>query len=107
MKIIIPQKQSGTGTIFDLESEHYERVIDMMTLYNYVVVLPSYYGSRAYRHTRAHLAIKNYNKRYNKNKLATLGARIVRRDGRVMDIDDVFDGQRLVETGNQYQVIYP
>lgn len=49
-KIIIKQKMSGTGTIHDLESQHYDRVIKMGNTYKYAVVLPAYYGHPATRH---------------------------------------------------------
>lgn len=46
MKYIIPQKMSGTGTIHDIASEHYDREITGVGCY--AVVLAAYYGGRGY-----------------------------------------------------------
>jgi len=46
--LIIPQKMSGTGTIHDIESEHYDRDIILAPGCKYAVVLASYYGGKGY-----------------------------------------------------------
>lgn len=40
----IPQKMSGTGTIHDIASQHYDREIKFRKGCEYAVVLASYYG---------------------------------------------------------------
>lgn len=42
--ITIPQKMSGTGTIHDLASQHFDRKIDFGEDGEYAIVLASYYG---------------------------------------------------------------
>ena len=44
-KVIIPQKMSGTGTIHDIASQHYDREIVFKEGELYAVVLASYYGN--------------------------------------------------------------
>jgi len=46
MKYTIPQKMSGTGSIHDLASEHWDRVIAGRG--KYAVVLASFYGGKGY-----------------------------------------------------------
>lgn len=43
--VIIPQKMSGTGTIHDLASQHFDREIDFGDDGQYAIVLASYYGN--------------------------------------------------------------
>ena len=45
---IIPQKMSGTGSIHDLASEHYDRVIKFAPGCRFAVVLAAYYGGKGY-----------------------------------------------------------
>jgi hypothetical protein len=47
-KVIIPQKMSGTGTIHDIASQHYDREIKFPKGAKYAVVLASYYGGKGY-----------------------------------------------------------
>ena len=47
-KVIIPQKMSGTGTIHDIASAHYDREIKFPKGAKYAVVLSSYYGGKGY-----------------------------------------------------------
>ena len=56
-EIIIRQKMSGTGSIYDIESQHYDIVIKMGKKFNYAVVGPSYYNLGFTRHMAAHSAI--------------------------------------------------
>jgi hypothetical protein len=46
--IIIEQKISGTGTIHDLASEHYDREIVFEDGDEYAIVLAAYYGNNVY-----------------------------------------------------------
>lgn len=47
-KVIIPQKQSNTGSIHDIASQHYDREIKFPKGAKYAVVLSSYYGGKGY-----------------------------------------------------------
>jgi len=46
MRYTIPQKMSGTGSIHDIASENFDRVIAGRG--KYAVVLASYYGGKGY-----------------------------------------------------------
>ena len=48
IKYTIPQKQSGTGSIYDIASEHCDREIKFIRGANFAVVLPVYYGGKGY-----------------------------------------------------------
>jgi len=55
----IPQKMSGTGSIHDIASEHFDRDIVFAPGCNYAVVLASYYGGKGYTtHRTAEAAAK-------------------------------------------------
>jgi len=62
MKIIIKQKTSGTGTIYDIESSEFDRVIDMGDAYKYAVVTASHYNMAATRHKKMSNAVKSSQK---------------------------------------------
>jgi hypothetical protein len=47
-KVIISQKMSGTGTIHDIASQHFDREIKFPKGAKYAVVLASYYGGKGY-----------------------------------------------------------
>lgn len=47
-KVIIPQKQSNSGTIHDIASQHYDREIKFPKGAQYAVVLASFYGGDEY-----------------------------------------------------------
>jgi hypothetical protein len=47
-KVIIPQKMSGTGSIYDIASEHFDREIRFPKGARFAVVLASYYGGKGY-----------------------------------------------------------
>lgn len=47
-KVIIPQKMSGTGTIHDIASNHFDREIKFPKGAKFAVVLASYYGGKGY-----------------------------------------------------------
>lgn len=46
MRYIIPQKMSNSGSIHDIASDHYDRIISGRG--RYAVVLASYYGGEGY-----------------------------------------------------------
>ena len=52
----IPQKMSGTGTIHDIASQHYDRVIKFRRGTKYAVVLAAYYGDHYTTHLTAEAA---------------------------------------------------
>jgi hypothetical protein len=55
----IEKKMSGTGTIHDIASEHYNREIKFLDGARFAVVLSSYYGGRGYTtHKTAEAAAK-------------------------------------------------
>jgi len=62
MKVVIKQKMSNTGTIHDLASDMYDRVIDFGNRFNYAVILPSYYGDRFTRHEKFTGVMRQYKK---------------------------------------------
>ena len=53
---IIPAKQSGTGSIHDIASEHGDREIRFGAGCKYAVVCASYYGGKGYTTHRTALA---------------------------------------------------
>lgn len=57
--LTIPKKMSGTGSIHDLASEHFDRDIKFGKDCKYAVVTASYYGGKGYTtHKTAEAAIK-------------------------------------------------
>lgn len=46
--VTIPAKTSGTGTIHDTASEHFDRAIKFKKGAEYAIVLAAYYGSNIY-----------------------------------------------------------
>lgn len=62
-QLVITRKMSGTGSIYDLESDQFDRCILLSSRTEFVVVLPAYYGGRGFsRHNTLHAAIKRYRK---------------------------------------------
>lgn len=58
-KYLIPKKMSNTGSIHDLASDQYDRVIKFPRGCYYAVVLASYYGGKGYTtHKTFEAAIK-------------------------------------------------
>lgn len=47
-KVIIPQKQSNTGSIHDIASEYGDREVKFPKGHFYAIVLASYYGGKGY-----------------------------------------------------------
>lgn len=60
--ITIDQKMSNTGSIYDIASDCYDRVINMGKDFEFAVVLPSYYGDVSSRHKSSGAAISQYEK---------------------------------------------
>ena len=70
-EIIIPQRQSGTGSMYSLESDMYDRKINFGDKYLYAVVLPAFYGGTGItRHKTLDNALKAFPRNYE-------GARII------------------------------
>ena len=46
--VTIPQKMSGTGTIHDTASQHFDREIKFPKGHKFAVVLAAYYGGKGY-----------------------------------------------------------
>lgn len=57
-KITIPAKMSNSGSIYDLASEHYDRVITFGTRWQFAVVVPSYYNVRHSVHATEAAAVR-------------------------------------------------
>lgn len=85
--VVIPRKMSGTGTIHDLASEHWDRNIRFAPGCKYAVVLASYYGGKGYTTHRtepAAIAASRRNREYshqivdiNNNELTINGDRLI------------------------------
>lgn len=58
--ITIESKMSGTGSIHDIASEHYDIEINMGEAFQYAVVMPSYYNATPTHHKTEGAAIKQY-----------------------------------------------
>lgn len=96
MKIVtIPKKMSGTGSIRDLASQHYNREIRFPKGAKYAVVLASYYGGRGYTTHRSESATIQADKRNSE-----FSRRIIGVDGYYYEVD--YDGD-LVRDRDQVQ----
>lgn len=60
--ITITQKMSGTGSIHDLASEHFDIEIGMGQAYQFVVILPSYFRAPLTHHRTAKAALRALDK---------------------------------------------
>lgn len=56
--VTIPQKMSGTGTIYDIASDLHDIEIDFGEHYQYAVVLAAYYNAKVTRHKTKQAAIR-------------------------------------------------
>lgn len=83
----IKQKMSGSGSIHDLASQHYDREIKFRKGTKYAVVLSSYYGDHYTTHTDEYNAIRQANKTCESHH-------IIDTDGNVYFVN----GDRLEET---------
>lgn len=89
--LIIEKKMSGTGTIHDLESDQYDRVIKFPEGHKYAVVLADYYSGNYTTHKSETAAGKQ------SYKMREYSHKIIDADGRTYTAIRDFDGYRLVE----------
>ncbi len=89
-KIIIPQKQSNTGSIHDIASQNYDREIKFPKGAQYAVVLASYYGGKGYTTHASKSATIQANKRQSEFSRQTIGV-----DGwpYIVDMSMSYDGE--------------
>jgi hypothetical protein len=60
-KITIPAKQSNSGSIYDIASQHNDIIVDFKKkLYNYALLMPSYFNCMPEMCTSETDAIKTY-----------------------------------------------
>ena len=88
--VTIPQKMSGTGTIHDVASQHFDREIKFPKGAKYAVVLAAYYGNgRLYTtHRTEEAAVEQSNKQREYSHM-------------IVDSDDTWytcDGYNLIPT---------
>ena len=95
LKIFLAQKQSNSGSIHDLSSEHYEREIKFAAGAIYAVVPAAYYGFDGTSHKTAEAAIRA------KRKLGGYSCQIIDRDGYYYDAQ----GGNLHKTGGYTDLI--
>jgi hypothetical protein len=81
-KVIIPQKQSNTGTIHDIASEHFDREIKFPKGHLYAVVLAAYYGGKGYTTHASESATIQADKRQKEFSRQIIGV-----DGWMYDVD--------------------
>lgn len=89
-KVIIPQKQSNTGSIHDIASQHYDREIKFPKGAKYAVVLASYYGGKGYTTHATESATIQADKR-----LCEYSRQIIGADGWIYEVDNSrsYDGE--------------
>jgi hypothetical protein len=89
-KVIIPQKQSNSGSIHDIASQHYDREIKFPKGAEYAVVLASYYGGGLYTTHKTESATIQADKRASRFSRTIIGV-----DGWVYYVDKSgsFDGE--------------
>jgi hypothetical protein len=89
-KIIIPQKQSGTGSIHDIASEHFDREIKFPKGSKFAVVLANYYGGKGYTTHATESATIQADKRQSDYSRQIVGV-----DGWIYNVDmsHSFDGE--------------
>lgn len=94
-KVIIPQKMSGTGSIHDIASQHYDREIKFSKDAQYAVVLASYYGGKGYTTHSTEKATIQSDKRQKEYSRQIIGV-----DGRVYLVDKwtSYDGELVCDT---------
>ncbi len=89
-RLIIPQKMSNSGSIHDIASDQYDRIVYFRSPTKYVVILAAYYGDIHTTHSTEALAIQAA-KRHGDYSLS-----IIDYDGVFYDIAYDFDGPCLV-----------
>ncbi len=92
---IIEQKQTNSGSIHDLASEHFDRVIKFKSGCKYAVVLSSYYGDSYTIHKSAKAAANRSNSLHKRD----FSHSVIDLNGIVYDVD--FD--QLRKTSDQIQ----
>jgi hypothetical protein len=90
----IRQKQSNTGSIHDLASDHYDRDIRFRTGEHYAVVRAAYYGGRrGYKCTKTELAAcrlaRSYGKGYSYEIIDPTGQRYMADYDRLYRADSI------------------
>jgi hypothetical protein len=102
-KVIIPQKMSGTGTIHDIASQHYDREIKFPKGAKFAVVLASYYGGRGYTTHASESATIQADRRQKEFSRQIIGV-----DGWIYDVDmsRSYDGElrRYLDQREPYEV---
>lgn len=88
--VTIPQKMSGTGTIHDIASQHYDREIKFPKGAKYAVVLADYYGGKGYTTHQSESATIQADKRNREYSRQIIGV-----DGWVyyVDMSASYDGE--------------
>lgn len=79
--VIIKAKMSGTGTIHDLASQHFDREIEFAKDDQYAIVLASYFNDRYYTAKDAAEAVEIHERE------SEFSHAIIDRDGNQVDID--------------------
>lgn len=102
-KVIIPQKMSGTGTIHDIASQHYDREIKFPKGAQFAVVLASYYGGKGYTTHASESATIQADKRQGEFSRQIIGV-----DGWLYEVDmsRSYDGElrRYLDQRESYEV---
>lgn len=89
IKYTIPQRMSGTGSIHDMCSQHYDRVIAFSAGCAYAVVLADYYGIKGYsthRTVAAAIAASNRHRGYSHTIIDTAGTEYAACCGRLIKV---------------------
>lgn len=102
-KVIIPQKMSGTGSIHDIASQHFDREIKFPKGAQFAVVLASYYGGKGYTTHATEAAAIQADKRNREYSRQIIGV-----DGWIYDVDmsRSYDGElvRYPDQREPYEV---
>ena len=72
MILTIAQKQSNSGSIYDIASDKYAIKINFKTIYHYAVACPPYFNIHPTRHKTEEAAIKAYKKMEKRGYSATI-----------------------------------
>ena len=78
--VTIPQKGSGTGSIHDLNSQHYDREIRFPRGSKYAVVLAAYYGDHYTTHRSEEATIREDRRQHEYSR------QIIDSDGNYYDV---------------------
>lgn len=96
-KVIIPQKQSNTGSIHDIASHHYDREIKFPKGAQYAIVLASFYGDDEYTTHKTESATIQADKRQSEYSRTIVGA-----DGWVYQVDKFHSYHGTLERDPDY-----